>query len=228
MKFIITAMILFAIHSGAAFCQADSTKLLNQVKNKLLAHLSTASAILSDPVYDPLHSHTTFRELIKEYAETSTLTIVNNKEPGKKIKVVTTVKNQAGKALPGALVYLYQTDSRGWYAADAPHVLVNEGDYRHARLFGYVKTDKNGQFELQTVKPSGYPQSDLPAHIHVQVMKEGYRVLQIEFLFQDDERLKGEVLNRAIVDGGIIAKPELTELPFSQKFSYALTIKSNN
>jgi protocatechuate 3,4-dioxygenase beta subunit len=228
MKTLIAIIVLFAIHSGTVYCQSDTTKLLNEAKSKLSAHLATASVLLSDPVYDPLHSHTSFRELIKEHAETNSLTIVNDKEPGKKVKVVVTIKNQAGKAVPGVLVYLYQTDSRGWYAADAPHVLMNEGDFRHARLFGYVKTDKNGQFELHTVKPSGYPQSDLPAHIHVQVMMEGYRMQQVEFLFQDDERLKGEVLNRAIVDGGIIAKPESTELPFYQKFSYVLTIKSNN
>jgi hypothetical protein len=39
-----------------------------------------------------------------------------------------------------------------WYASDAPRVSLNEGDMRHARLLGYVKTDKNGMFELHTKK----------------------------------------------------------------------------
>jgi len=37
--------------------------------------------------------------------------------------------------------------------------------------FGYAKTDTSGKFEIHTVKPSGYPQSELPAHIHVEVPK---------------------------------------------------------
>jgi protocatechuate 3,4-dioxygenase beta subunit len=143
----------------------------------------------------------------------------------KKIKIVATVKDKDGKPVSNATVYLYQTDYRGWYAADAPHVLMNEGDFRHARLFGYVKTDKQGKIELHTVKPAGYPQSDLPAHIHVHVTAAGYRDFGTEFLFQDDERLKGEILNRAIIDGGMIAKPETAESPFVQKFSYEIKLR---
>ena len=134
------------------------------------------------------------------------------------------ITNKEGQPVSNALVYLYQTDSRGWYAADAPHVLMNEGDFRHARLFGYAKTDRNGKLELHTVKPSGYPQSDLPAHIHVHVTAEGYRPYATEFLFKDDERLKGEILNRAIVDGGMIGIPESAESPFTQKFSYEIRL----
>ena len=74
---------------------------------------------------------------------------------------------------------------------EAPHVLKYEGDMRYARLFGYVKTNKNGRFELHTVKPSGYPKSDLPSHIHVHVTAAGYSSYVTEFLFDDDERLKG-------------------------------------
>jgi protocatechuate 3,4-dioxygenase beta subunit len=116
----------------------------------------------------------------------------------KKIKVTGAVKNEQGNPISGAQVYLYQTDSRGWYAADAPHVLMNEGDMRHARLFGYLVTDAKGQFELHTVKPSGYPQSDLPAHIHVHVSKQGYSNYVTEFLFDDDVRLVGTIRENSI------------------------------
>lgn len=95
--------------------------------------------------------------------------------------MIGTVKDNIGKPVTGALVYLYHTDCRGWYAADAPHVLQYEGDMRHARLFGDVKTDKEGKFELHTIKPAGYPKSDLPAHIHVHVTAQGYRSLEQSF-----------------------------------------------
>src|SRR4026208_2027688 len=129
-------------------------------------------------------------------------------EPRHKIRVICKGKKDAGKVIPGALVYLYQTDAKGWYAADAPHVQMNEGDMRHARLFGYVKTNEQGKFELHTVKPSGYPKSDLPAHIHVHVTADGYGAYVNEFLFDDDERLVGEIRANARRNNFIISKPE--------------------
>ena len=172
----------------------------------------------------PVHPETRFRELINKYSSDKVLTITTDDEPGKKIKVLCTVKNEAGQAMADALVYLYQTDSRGWYAADAPHVQLNEGDMRHARLFGYVKTNKQGQFELHTVKPSGYPQSDLPAHIHVHVTATGYHSYVNEFLFDDDERLVGNIRANAQRNNFMISKPEKATAPFQQQFTYTITL----
>jgi protocatechuate 3,4-dioxygenase beta subunit len=225
MKLYTSILIIFISGFGFAFGQADTTRLLSEVEKKLSDHSLTAPGVLSESVYDKLHPQTSFRELIKKYAAPGVLTITNDNEPGKKIKVIATIKDKDDKPVANALVYLYQTDVRGWYSANAPHVLMNEGDYHHARLFGYGKTDKNGRLELHTIKPSGYPQSDLPAHIHVHIIAAGYRPLGTEFLFQDDERLKGEILNRAIVEGGIIAKSEAAETPFTQKFSYSITLR---
>ena len=87
-----------------------------------------------------------------------------------------------------------------------------------------MKTDKNGMFELHTIKPSGYPKSDLPAHIHIHVTAEGYQSYGTEFLFDDDERLVGVIRENAIRDRFMIAKPEATEKPFQQKFSYIITL----
>jgi len=216
--------LLLSCFAGIAISQPDSSALLKQAELKLKDHNSTVSLILTDKSYMSLHPLTTFREMIRKYSSADVLSIATQDEPGKKIKVLATVTNKDGHPIPNALVYLYQTDSRGWYAAGAPHVQMNEGDFRHARLFGYVKTDKNGKIELHTVKPSGYPQSDLPAHIHVHVMAEGYRSYGTEFLFQDDERLKGEILNRAVVDGGMIGIPEPAESPFAQRFSYEIRL----
>lgn len=152
------------------------------------------------------------------------ISIATDTIPGKKIKLVGTVKNVEGKPVADALVYLY-TDSRGWYAVDASHVGMNEGDMRHARLFGYVKTDKNGMFELHTIKPSGYPKSDLPAHIHVHVEASGYQSIVTEFLFDDDERLVGKIRENAMRDKFPISKPEKSSAPFVQQFSYTIQLQ---
>jgi len=92
-------------------------------------------------------------------------------------------------------------------------------------LFGYVKTDKNGVFELHTIKPSGYPQSDLPAHIHVHIEASGYQTVVTEFLFDDDERLVGKIRENSIRNKFMISKPEKPELPFVQKFTYSITLQ---
>ncbi len=217
---------IFLIGWILASAQGNLVSTLNEIDSKMGSGQLTTSSVLTDRNYLPLHPETPFRELIKKHSSAGILTITTVDEPGKKIKVVATVKNEAGLPVPGALVYLYQTDARGWYAADAPHVLQYEGDIRHARLFGYVKTDKDGKFELHTVKPSGYPKSDLPAHIHVHVIAEGYSApYGTEFLFDDDERLVGDIREQSKLNQFIIAKPEKTNSPFEQQFSYTMTLR---
>jgi protocatechuate 3,4-dioxygenase beta subunit len=224
MKKIIFAC-LFLVNGIAACAQPDSVDLLKEVTTQLRNNPVALSAVLTDKKYLSLHAATPFRELIKAYANTEIIKMTTAEEPGKKIKVLGKVMDHQGKPVAGALVYLYQTDSRGWYAADAPHVLQHEGDFRHARLFGYVKTGVDGQFELHTVKPSGYPRSDLPAHIHVQVSAAGYNVYGTEFLFDDDERLKGTIRDQAIQNHFLISKPDQVTAPFDQMFSYIIRLQ---
>jgi len=224
MKQMIFSILLCTALVGSLFSQ-NKDAVIKEAEEKLKTNKASTSQILTDKKYDAVHSETSFRELIKKYCKTETISIATDTIPGRKIKVIGTVKGTDGKPVSEALVYLYHTDSRGWYAADAPHVLMNEGDMRHARLFGYVKTDKNGMFELHTIKPSGYPQSDLPAHIHVHVDASGYQPVVTEFLFDDDERLAGKIRENAIRDKFMIAKPEKTVAPFVQQFNYTIQLQ---
>lgn len=205
--------------------QTDIQSLISEAKSKLENGTASVSAILSDKKYLSAHPEQSFRELVKKHGTDSIVTITAPDEPGKKIQVRGLVVDPAGKPVPHAAVYLYQTDSKGWYAAANPHVGGNEGDFRHARLFGYVQTNASGWFELHTVKPSGYPQSDLPAHIHVQVDAPGYSTLHTEFLFDDDERLVGKIREDAMRSNLIIAKPAKAITPFAQQFSYEITLQ---
>jgi protocatechuate 3,4-dioxygenase beta subunit len=206
-------------------CSQNSGTLIREAEEKLKAGKATISQILTDKKYDAVHPETSFRKIIEKYAKAETISIASDTIPGKKIKVIGTIKNEEGQPVANALVYLYHTDSRGWYAANSPHVNMNSGDMLHARLFGYVRTDKDGKFELHTIKPSGYPQSDLPAHIHVDVTADGYRNFVNEFLFDDDERLVGTIRENSIRNDFMISKPEKSEAPFQQKFSYSITLQ---
>jgi len=225
MKEIILSILLCTAFSNDSFCQLNKETLIKDAEEKLKTNKATISQILTDKKYDAVHPETSFRGLIKEYCKAEIISIATDTIPGRKIKVIGIIKNADGKPIGDALIYLYHTDARGWYAADAPHVSMNEGDMRHARLFGYVKTDKDGKFELHTIKPSGYPQSDLPAHIHVHIDANGYQPVITEFLFDDDERLVGSIRENSIKNNFMISKPEKTESPFAQKFSYSITLQ---
>ena len=225
MKSLFLTILLFIATANVLLSQNNKETLIKEAEEKIKNNQASISQILTDKKYDAVHSETSFREIIEKYCKAETISIATDTIPGKKIKVIGTVRDADRKPVTGALVYLYHTDSRGWYAADAPHVLQNEGDMRHARLFGYVKTDKEGKFELHTIKPAGYPKSDLPAHIHVHVEVAGYQSFIIEFLFDDDERLVGKIRENSIRNNFMISKPEKTESPFAQRFSYSITLQ---
>jgi protocatechuate 3,4-dioxygenase beta subunit len=224
MKIFLPACLFFII-SLSCKAQTDSSALLTEATTKLKNKSATVSVILTDKKYLTIHPATPFRQLIEANATTEIIQITTTSEPGKKIRVLGVVTDKNGKPVAGALVYLYQTDSRGWYAADAPHVLSNEGDMRHARLFGYVKTDAGGKFELHTVKPSGYPRSDLPAHIHVHVTAAGFKSYVTEFLFDDDERLVGNIREQSARNQFLISTPEKATAAFDQQFSYKVLLE---
>lgn len=225
MKQISLSLLLCIAVSFQLSCQTNKNDLIKEAEEKLKSNKATISQILTDKKYDAVHPETSFRNIIEKYARAEIISIASDTIPGKKIKVIGTIRNPDGNSVAGALVYLYQTDSRGWYAASSPHVNMNEGDMRHARLFGYVKSDKDGEFELHTIKPCGYPQSDLPAHIHVHVWADGYRNFVNEFLFDDDDRLVGDIRSQAIRNQFMISKPEKAVKPFDQQFSYTITIR---
>jgi protocatechuate 3,4-dioxygenase beta subunit len=225
MKSLFLTTFLFIATAHFLFSQNNKEILVKEAEEKLKNNQTSISQILADKKYDAVHPETSFRELIKKYCKAEVISIATDTIPGRKIKIIGTVKNTNGKPITDALVYLYHTDARGWYAADAPHVSMNEGDMRHARLFGYVKTDKDGKFELHTIKPSGYPQSDLPAHIHIHVEASGYQAVVTEFLFDDDERLVGKIRENSSRNNFMISKPEKTESPFAQKFSYSIILQ---
>ena len=184
----------------------DPSAQLTTVEQKLSARGSDISDILGDKAFMPLHSLTAFRDIIKKYANAGKVNIVTADEPGTRITVKVQVTDEAGNPQRNMLVYVYHTSSKGWYSDTAAHVQMNEGDRRHSRLFGYVITNDDGRFELATIKPQGYPQSTLPAHIHIETTTKNGKSLVSELLFDDDPRMVGETRSRAVNEGFVISK----------------------
>jgi protocatechuate 3,4-dioxygenase beta subunit len=165
------------------------------------------NALLADAALQPLREVTEFRALVRERAPRGEVRIVPDGEPGTPLVVRGTVRDAARAPVADALVCAYHTSSKGWYSDRAPHVSGSGGDLRHARLFGYVRTDAEGRFVLRTIRPGGYPQSTLPEHIHYHVEYAGKEIGGGEILFDDDRRLDGRARADAARYGGIVTRP---------------------
>lgn len=199
-------------------------KLIKEIDAGLANNKTTISKILADKNYMSLHPLTEFRETIEKHVKAEKITMIADDEPGTRITVKAIVKTKTGEPLKNALVYMYQTCDKGWYAADRPHVGGNEGDYLHARLFTYIKTNDKGEFEMLTIRPKGYPNSDLPAHIHVQMWKDGNNIPGVpgEFLFEEDERLTPERKQQALQEGFLVEKNRGTAA--NPVYQYTITV----
>jgi hypothetical protein len=165
----------------------------------------SASDVLGDADLVSLHEWPRFRSAIRQYATASRTTLVSAGEPGAPLVVIGRVLERGGHPARGLKVYAYQTSSRGWYSDRAAHISGMEGDRKHARLFGYITTDDAGKFELRTIRPAGYPESDLPAHIHLEVSATDGPGLITEVQFEDDPRLTSRMRDRSRGERFIIA-----------------------
>ncbi|MEP6951389.1 MAG: hypothetical protein ABI863_19020 [Ginsengibacter sp.] len=157
--------LVFSLVLQLSVMAQDQSVQLKSVEQKLSGGTSGISNIPGDKAFMRLHSLTSFREIIEKYAKPENINIVSADERGIRIIVKVLISDAAGNPQSNALVYVYHTSNMGWYSDTAAHIRMNEGDRKHARLFGYVRTNKDGRFELATIKPHGYPQSTLPAHI---------------------------------------------------------------
>jgi protocatechuate 3,4-dioxygenase beta subunit len=198
--------LLFLISFATPASSQQINDVIININTKLSKEETTISNVLSDSSLVSLHSLTPFREAIKQNATSEKIKLISDDEPGTRITVKGVVLNKSGNSLANKLVYVYQTSSQGWYSDTAPHILKNEGDRRHARLFGYFKTDLNGKFEFLTIKPKGYPNSTLPAHIHIEISLKDDQSFISELLFDDDPRLVGDIRTRSIKEKFFITK----------------------
>jgi protocatechuate 3,4-dioxygenase beta subunit len=155
-----------------------------------------------------LHSLTPFRDVIKANTKAEKIRVVTDKEPGTRITVTGLIVNKNGEPQKNVLMYFYHTDDRGWYADTGVHVLTNSGDFKHARLFGYLKTNDKGEFSFETIRPNGYPGSDFAGHIHLQFWNENMKTLHGpgEFQFDEDPRMTPNRRAASLADGYLISK----------------------
>ena len=114
------------------------------------------------------------------------------KEKGQKLLVTGKVYKIDGKTpAPNVIIYYWQTDNNGYYS---PKNKMDEKAKRHGHIRGWVNTDKNGSYSIYTIKPTPYPNDNIPAHIHTSIKEPNIdnEYYIDEFIFDDDKFLTGE------------------------------------
>jgi hypothetical protein len=178
--------------------------LIDRAEQGLDSKKSDVSAFLSDPEFLSAHAWPRFRQIIRRHAPTAKVMMVTAQEPGDRLRVRLRLVEADGAAGAGALVYLSHTDARGDYGPNDANVPLAGSDNEYARLFCYVVTDSDGAVEIQTIRPGGYPDTGIPAHIHLRITTRGGRSVGAEIWFDDDPRITRQARHEAAQEGVVI------------------------
>lgn len=117
-------------------------------------------------------------------------------EPGERMLLTGRVLGADGEPRPGIVVYAYHTDARGHYPPAAAPSGPAAG--RHGRLRGWAKSDAEGRYTFDTIRPAAYPGTSIPQHVHLHVLEPGCATYYVDdVLFRDDPLLTAEEIRRA-------------------------------
>lgn len=109
----------------------------------------------------------------------SSIVIAGLDEPGERL-VVTGRVRYGMTPVAGASVYAFQTDVKGLYAPDRSRADAE----LNPRLHGALRTDAEGRYRYETVRPGSYGGN--AAHVHYTVVAPGYHPRIFDLWFQDD------------------------------------------
>ena len=131
----------------------------------------------------------------------STARIAPPGEPGEPMVITGRVVDTAGKPRSGVIVFAYHTDAGGIYPRSGGSLSPEAA--RQGRLRSWARTDNEGRYVFETIRPASYPSRNIPAHVHMQVIEPGCATYYIdEIKFTDDPLLTPERQERAPNRGG--------------------------
>ena len=92
--------------------------------------------------------------------------MIDSHEVGRRIRLEGRVVDMAtDQPLPGALMKFFHTDATGEYRPG----MDAGGGAGNPRLWGYVRSDAEGRFTVDTIMPERYTNSSVPRHVHYHV-----------------------------------------------------------
>jgi len=122
-------------------------------------------------------------------------------EAGEKLIISGTVYFPDGKTpAKDVIVYVYHTNIEGIYPKKGNE---NGNGKRHGYLRGWMKTDTNGAYEFETIRPAAYGTQDgEPAHIHYTIEHPDYPEYWLTGLWFSDDPAVASYLDKIERDGG--------------------------
>jgi protocatechuate 3,4-dioxygenase beta subunit len=179
---------------------AQSNPGIPELDRQMKSGTLTVSDVLTSEKYLSLHSDKEFRALIRKYAPQGKISVVTAGEPGIRVKLSGRFTDRDQKPKGNTLFYFYHTMHNGLYADGG------NGQQEIAKLFGYMRTDKDGKFEINTIKPAGYPGERFPSHVHLEIYDDNGKILLgTEFQFEDDPKLDKATRENSIRFGNYVA-----------------------
>jgi protocatechuate 3,4-dioxygenase beta subunit len=114
----------------------------------------------------------------------SRVVVAGADEPGERLVVSGRVLH-GGQPVAGVSIYVFQTDVEGRYSK----VLTGNEAELDPRLRGLMRSDANGGYEYETIRPGHYDGN--PAHVHYLVRAPGsYYPMLLDLWFDDDPELE--------------------------------------
>jgi protocatechuate 3,4-dioxygenase beta subunit len=126
-------------------------------------------------------------------------------EAGTPLHVSGVVVTPEGSPVSGASLYIYQTDHEGYYGVKPA------SDNRNPRLKLLLRTDQQGRWSFDTIKPGSYPNSRVPPHIHFEVSATGRSPKLFEIVFEGDQFVTSEMRSNPAFSVRPIANGAVTE-----------------
>ncbi len=114
----------------------------------------------------------------------ATHTSIGWKEGKNRLRVTGRVFQLDGKTpAPNTIIYYWHTDEQGLYSSDQH---VPQAAQRHGKLRGWVNSDANGNYTIQTSRPAAYPNETIPQHIHLSIKEKNRKEYYADLYFDDD------------------------------------------
>lgn len=131
--------------------------------------------------------------------DTDTLTTITRIAPtgeaGEPLQWRGRIRHADGTPAAGVIVYAYHTDAGGLYPQDAAG--RDRGSHPHGRLRGWARSDAEGRFGFDTIRPAAYPGQTMAAHIHAHIIEPGRCTYYLDDVnFRDDPLLARDTTPR--------------------------------